>query len=238
MIVISQLNKTFGRKQVLTGIDLQIGQGESLALVGPNGAGKTTLLRILATLCKATSGEVTIGGCDISSHAAPVRKMLGFVAPQTLLYGGLTAFENLVFYGKLYGIPNPDARAEQVLIQLDLDGYKDELVRTFSSGMQQRLAIGRALLHDPQVLLLDEAFNTLDQTAGLQLENLLQELQCQGKVLLLASHDLSRAATLCGRCIMLDRGRVRADISLDGCSPEELKNIYDQALEKSREGAA
>ena len=238
MIVISQLNKTFGRKQVLTGIDIQIGQGESLALVGPNGAGKTTLLRILATLCRATSGAVTIGGLDTATQAAPVRKMLGFVAPQPLLYGGLTARENLVFYGKLYGVPNPKVRAEQVLEQMELTVYKDELVRTFSSGMQQRLAIGRALLHDPQVLLLDEAFNTLDQTAGLQLQNLLQELQRQGKVLLLASHDLSRAASLCGRCIMLDRGRVQADISLDGCSAEELKNIYDQTFDKSRDGAA
>ena len=223
---------------MLTGIDLRIGQGENLALVGPNGAGKTTLLRILATLCKPTSGEVTIAGCNITTRAAPVRKMLGFVAPQLLLYGGLTASENLIFYGKLYGIPNPGTRAEQVLGQLELDRYKDELVRTFSSGMQQRLAIARALLHDPHILLLDEAFNTLDQTAGLQLENLLQELQQQGKVLLLASHDLNRVASLCGRCIILDLGRIHADISLVGHSPDELKNIYNQALAQSRDGAA
>ncbi len=223
---------------MLTGIDLQIGQGESLALVGPNGAGKTTLLRILATLCKPTSGEVTIGGNSITKKAAPARKMLGFVAPQPLLYDSLTAGENLIFYGKLYAVPNPKVRAEQVLEQLELTVYKDEPVRTFSSGMQQRLAIGRALLHDPQVLLLDEAFNTLDQTAGTQLEQLIQTLQQQGKVLLLASHDLTRAAALCGRCIILDQGKICADISLDGHSPDSLRIIYGQALAQSQGGTA
>ena len=145
MIQVRKLIKRFGLKPILKGLDFQVSEGEFVALLGPNGAGKTTFLRILASLSRPTVGELTIAGFHLPAEAAAVRRRLGVVSHQPLLYGDLTAEENLHFFARLYGIENEQARIAQVLDLVGLSLRRRDLVRTFSRGMQQRLAIGRAV---------------------------------------------------------------------------------------------
>jgi heme exporter protein A len=166
MIEVRQLVKTFGLKPVLRGMDFQAEPGEFVALVGPNGAGKTTFLRILATLSRPSMGVVRVAGYSLPGQAAAVRRRLGVVSHQPLIYGDLTAYENLYFYGKMYGTRELKPRIESVLELVGLLARQRDLVRKFSRGMQQRLAIGRAILHNPQVLLFDEPHTGLDQDAA------------------------------------------------------------------------
>ncbi|RME07606.1 MAG: ABC transporter ATP-binding protein, partial [Anaerolineae bacterium] len=156
MIRVRKLVKRFGPKTVLRGLDFDVSAGEFVALLGPNGAGKTTFLRILASLSRPVFGEVWVAGHRLPEQAAAVRRRLGVVSHQPLLYGDLTAAENLRFYGRMYAIPNLEQRVHEVLEMVGLAPRRNDLVRTFSRGMQQRLAIGRAVLHDPDVMLFDE----------------------------------------------------------------------------------
>ena len=230
MINLAHVYKRFAKKQALIDINLSLSDGKSLALCGPNGAGKTTLLRILANLSKPSSGDVIINGKNLNRQGLKLRGMIGFVGPQTLLYDNLTAAENLRFYTKLYGISDPDRHINAILTLIGLNQQKDDLLRTFSSGMQQRLAIGRALLHDPSILLLDEPFNGLDTSASQQLMSLLCGLQEQGKTMLLASHNIERSSALCQRCIILDQGRIKADIDNTDLEPDKLLQTYDKTV--------
>ena len=165
MITVKKLVKRFGLKTVLRGLDFHVERGEFVALLGPNGAGKTTFLRILASLSRPTLGDVRIAGYHLPSQAAAVRRRLGVVSHLPLLYGDLTAEENLRFYARMYGLSNADQRVAEVLELVGLAPRRRDLVRTFSRGMQQRLAIGRAVLHDPEVMLFDEPHTGLDQDA-------------------------------------------------------------------------
>ena len=153
MIEVKKLLKRFGLKTVLRGLDFHVEQGEFVVLLGPNGAGKTTFLRILASLSRPSMGQVTIAGHSLPAQAAEVRRTLGVVSHLPLLYGDLTAEENLRFYGRMYDLQNLDSRVTDVLRLIGLESRRRDLVRTFSRGMQQRLAIGRAVLHDPEVVL-------------------------------------------------------------------------------------
>jgi len=176
MIELHQLTKAFGSKVALRGIDLRVAAGESLVIFGPNGAGKTTLIRILSSLSRPTGGSVRIGGLDLRTHADGIRRHLGVVSHAPLLYDSLTAEENLRFFGRLYSLADPEPRITALLERVGLAGRRGDLVRTFSRGMIQRLAIARALLHDPAVLLLDEPDTGLDPQAAEMLHGLLAEL--------------------------------------------------------------
>ncbi|MGC8825601.1 MAG: heme ABC exporter ATP-binding protein CcmA, partial [Anaerolineae bacterium] len=167
------ISKAFGRYRVLRGVDLRIEQGEFLALLGPNGAGKTTFLRILATLSRPTEGRAWINGQPLDGDTRRVRQQIGLVSHQTFLYGDLTAEENLRFYGRLYRVPALEDRIAELLERVGLYERRHDPVRTFSRGMQQRLSIARAVLHDPPVLLLDEPDTGLDQQAARMLRELL-----------------------------------------------------------------
>ncbi|GAB4568919.1 MAG: ABC transporter ATP-binding protein [Anaerolineae bacterium] len=210
MIEIRGLVKAFGLLPVLRGLDLQIERGAFVALLGPNGSGKTTLMRILAALSKPTAGTVRIGGWELPGEAAAVRAQLGVVAHQPLLYDGLTARENLNFYAEMYGLPRAtrQARIDAVLERVGLLPRADDLVRTFSRGMQQRLAIARAILHDPHVLLFDEPYTGLDQDAGLMLDTLLRDIAADGHTIIMTSHDLNRALALSTHVAILSRGKI------------------------------
>ncbi|MBT3260375.1 MAG: ABC transporter ATP-binding protein, partial [Deltaproteobacteria bacterium] len=153
MIKVRKLVKRFGLKTVLRGMDFSVDDGEFVALIGPNGAGKTTFLRILASLARPSMGAVNVAGFQLPKDAADVRRRLGVVSHQPLLYVDLTATENLKFYGRMYNLPDVDTRINEVLEMVGLASRRDDLVRTYSRGMQQRLAIGRAVLHDPSVML-------------------------------------------------------------------------------------
>ncbi len=236
MIEVKRLVKRFGPKLVLKNLDFQVEQGEFVALLGPNGAGKTTFLRILASLSRQTLGEVTVGGYSLPHQAPAVRRKLGVVSHLPLLYGDLSADENLRFYGRMYGVEMLPRRIGEVLELVGLSNRRRDLVRTFSRGMQQRLAIGRAIMHDPEVLLLDEPHTGLDQDACEMLDGVLAQVAQRGRTVVMTSHDLVRVAALASRFDVLTRGRIRstalrADLPQDG-----LLAFYRQALESSSSG--
>jgi len=224
MITVRKLVKRFGLKAVLRGLDFDVQPGEFVALLGPNGAGKTTFLRILASLSRPSLGEVNVAGYRLPHQAAMVRRRLGVVSHQPLLYGDLTAEENLRFYGRMYGLDGLDARIGEVLELVDLAARRRELVRTFSRGMQQRLAIGRAVLHDPEVMLFDEPYTGLDQDASAMLDGILKEVAARGRTVVMTSHDLARAEDLATRFDILSRGVIAAS-----AKPADLRggNLLD-----------
>jgi heme exporter protein A len=231
MIVIKKLVKRFGLKTVLRGMDMDVRAGEFVALLGPNGAGKTTFLRILASLSRPTLGEVIIGGYRLPRQASAVRHNLGVVSHMPLLYGDLTAEENLRFYGRIYGIQEAVQRINEVLELVGLESRRRDLVRTFSRGMQQRLAIGRAILHDPEVLLFDEPHTGLDQDACDMLDRLLRKVAGEGRTVVMTSHDLARVEDLASRFDVLSRGVICASASRKDLGRKNLLDFYRQALE-------
>ncbi len=230
VIKVRKLVKRFGMKTVLNGLDLDLGPGEFVALLGPNGAGKTTFLRILASLSRPSLGEVRVAGHRLPQEAAQVRARLGVVSHQPLLYGDLTAEQNLRFYGRMYGIPRLDERITEVLEMVGLESRRHDLVRTFSRGMQQRLAIGRGVLHDPDVMLFDEPHTGLDQDASTMLDGVLRSVAAQGRTVLMTSPDLVRAEDLATRFDILSRGVIAASATPRQLSRTNLLAFYRQAL--------
>lgn len=230
MITVKKLVKRFGLKTVLRGVDFEVQPGEFVALLGPNGAGKTTFLRILASLSRPTIGEVKVAGFRLPNEAAAVRARLGVVSHMPLLYGDLSAEENLRFYARMYGITNYELRITEVLEMIGLDNRRKDLVRTFSRGMQQRLAIGRAVLHDPDVMLFDEPYTGLDQDASTMLDDVLKTVAAQGRTVVMTSHDLARAEELATRFDILSRGVIAATATHKQLKKSNLLTFYKQAL--------
>ena len=230
MIEVNKLVKRFGMKTVLRGMDFSVQPGEFVALLGPNGAGKTTFLRILASLSRPSLGEVKVAGYRLPSQAAAVRARLGVVSHLPLLYGDLTADENLRFYGRMYNLPSLEARINEVLEMVGLEKRRKDLVRTFSRGMQQRLAIGRAVMHDPDVMLFDEPYTGLDQDASSMLDQVLQSVAARGRTVVMTSHDLARAEDLATRFDILSRGGITASAQRDELASTNLLAFYKQAL--------
>ena len=230
MITVKKLVKRFGLKTVLRGVDFEVQPGEFVALLGPNGAGKTTFLRILASLSRPTLGEVNIAGYQLPNQASQVRARLGVVSHLPLLYGDLTAEENLRFYGRMYGLTDLEQRISEVLKMVGLEARRRDLVRTFSRGMQQRLAIGRAVLHDPDVVLFDEPYTGLDQDASSMLDEVLKTVAAKGRTVVMTSHDLARAEDLATRFDILSRGVISASASQKELRKTNLLSFYKQAL--------
>ena len=230
MITVKKLVKRFGLKTVLRGVDFDVQPGEFVALLGPNGAGKTTFLRILASLSRPSLGNVNIAGYQLPNQAAQVRARLGVVSHLPLLYGDLTADENLRFYARMYNIPNSESRITEVLEMVGLESRRRDLVRTFSRGMQQRLAIGRAVLHDPDVVLFDEPYTGLDQDASSMLDEVLKTVAAKGRTVVMTSHDLARAEDLATRFDILSRGVISASASRKELKKTNLLAFYRQAL--------
>jgi heme exporter protein A len=230
MITVKKLVKRFGSKTVLRGVDFEVQPGEFVALLGPNGAGKTTFLRILASLSRPSLGEVNIAGYRLPHEAAQVRARLGVVSHLPLLYGDLTAEENLRFYARMYNIPKDELRITEVLGMVGLEARRRDLVRTFSRGMQQRLAIGRAVLHDPDVVLFDEPYTGLDQDASSMLDDVLRTVAAKGRTVVMTSHDLARAEDLATRFDILSRGVISASASRKELKRTNLLAFYKEAL--------
>lgn len=230
MIQVNKLTKRFGLKTILRNLDFEVQRGEFVALLGSNGAGKTTFLRILASLSKPSLGLVKIAGYTLPNEATQVRAKLGVVSHQPLLYPDLTAEENLQFYSKMYGITNPQSQITKILQQIGLEKRRKDFVRTFSRGMQQRLAIGRAILHEPEIILFDEPYTGLDQDASLMLDDLLRSVASNGRTVVMTSHDLIRAEALATRFDVLSRGTIIASIHKSDLQNTNLINFYKQAL--------
>jgi heme exporter protein A len=233
MIETHSLTRYFGPRAALAGIELTVSAGEFVTLVGPNGAGKTTLLRILATLTRPTSGSVRIAGLDPARAGEQVRRKIGFLSHRTLLYDDLTAGQNLQFAARMYDLADSGARIEHLLEQFGLAARRNDLVRTFSRGMQQRLALARTLLHRPEVLLLDEPYTGLDPHAAQMLSALLTQLAGEGCTILLATHDLTRSMELGQRVLILAHGRLVCDERTDAVTPATLAAVY-RALTEER----
>jgi heme exporter protein A len=230
MILVEKLVKRFGPLPVLRELDFEVKSGEFVALLGPNGAGKTTLLRILSSLSRPTSGLVKIASYRLPQSGTALRAHLGVVSHQPLLYGDLTAEENLRFYAKFYSVDRD--RIQEILNLVGLNKRKTDLVRTYSRGMQQRLTIGRAILHNPSILLLDEPHTGLDQEAGEILDKVLQAVALEGRTVVMTSHDLVRAASLATRVDLLSRGKITASISTAELSASDLVEFYRTALKE------
>ena len=208
MIAGVDLTKTFGRTVAVRGVDLNVQVGETVALLGPNGAGKTTLLRLLATLDKPSAGQLEIAGLDALRRPQQVRALLGLVAHQTYLHPELTAAEDLRFYGQLYGLDSLEERIGALLAKFGLTERGNMRVAALSRGQQQRLALARAVLHDPPLLLLDEPDTGLDAEGMGVLEGL---LRAGGRTTVFSSHNRAWATALAGRTLTLMDGQLGGD---------------------------
>jgi heme exporter protein A len=232
MVCLRGVTKRFAHVWALRGIDLELRRGRCLGIFGANGAGKTTLLNILATLTRPSSGRVTIAGHDVVREAEKIRPLLGVLGHRTYLYGDLTARENLQFYGRLFGVPNGHRRSQELLHSMGLDPESSQRVRTFSRGMQQRLAIARVLLHEPELLLLDEPYTGLDQNAVDRLQSMLDALQSDERTIILSTHDLARGLAVCDEILIQSRGKVvyyhEAASDLDITAFEQLYVAHGQ----------
>lgn len=228
MIQVDQLVKNFGHYPVLREIDLSVDRGEFITLLGPNGAGKTTLLRIIGTLSRPTAGRVQVGGWSLPQRADRVRPHLGLLSHQPLLYAELTAEENMRFYARMYGVPQSEPRITEVLNAVGLNHRRGDVVGSYSRGMQQRLAIARAILHRPDVLLLDEPYTGLDQSAAARLDGLLQAVATEGRTVVLTTHNLARGLANCDRVAVLHQGRIAYDTRREAVQREDFYRVYDR----------
>jgi heme exporter protein A len=202
------LVRDFGGVPVLTGVDLAVDAGETVALLGPNGAGKTTLLRVLALLLRPSGGRLALFGVDGATAPPALRRRIGFVGHEHGCYADLTPVENLAFYARVFGVPDAGARIEAMLAWAGLAAVARRPVRAFSRGMGQRLALARALLHEPHLLLLDEPYAGLDPDAVAALQERLAALAAAGTAIVLTTHDVERALPIATRVAILHRGRV------------------------------
>lgn len=202
------LTKSYGDCCALRGVDLKVKWGEFLAIFGPNGAGKTTILKVLATLTKPSSGDAYVGGFDMSRESNMVRRQIGVVTHQTLLYDDLSAYENLKFYGKMYDVPHLAERIPELLAKVGLEDRPNDPVRTLSRGMQQRVAIARALIHDPSILLLDEPGTGLDQQSSDMLVNILNSHSNKKRTVVMTTHSLEQGLSLSNRVVILNKGKI------------------------------
>ncbi|MBI4161793.1 MAG: heme ABC exporter ATP-binding protein CcmA [Acidobacteria bacterium] len=223
------LTKRFGARVVLEGIDFRLRAGESVSLFGPNGAGKTTLLRILATLLRPTSGSLRLFGRDPRREEWP-RARLGYLSHRSFLYPHLTGRENLAFYGRLYRLSDLDARICRRAEEVGLGDRIGEPVRDFSRGMEQRLSLARALLHDPELLLLDEPFAGVDPVGADRLAGLIAGLRASGCALLIATHNLEEGFALADRLLVLVSGRVVYAADKGRTDAGEFRTRYRELL--------
>lgn len=237
-IIARGLVKRLGRRDALRGIDMTVDRGQITALIGPNGAGKTTLLRVLSTLMRADAGEVTVNGYRLPGQADGARSSLGAVFHHPMVYGDLNARENMRFHARLHHMENPDARIDLVLDELGLDPSRIEPVRTYSRGMLQRLALAKALLPQPDVLLLDEPFTGLDLQAGEALNALLEKEALRGCTILLSGHDLAGIEKLASQFIIMAEGRVVSVHERDSLPEGGLNSLYQSAMNRANNGTA
>lgn len=225
-IAAKDLSKSIDERPILHRLNLQVQPGEFVALLGANGAGKSTLLKVLATLTSPTSGELLLFGQSATREMIRVRGRIGLIGHQSMLYRDLSAWENLEFFGKLYGVKQSGRRADELLAALSLGDRAHDAVKTFSRGMTQRVAIARALMHDPDLLLADEPFDGLDAPSAHSLENLLAQLHQAGKTVILANHDIPQSLRIAQRAIVLRKGR----LAIDQCSAQLTPDLVLQQM--------
>lgn len=223
------VSRHYGRRRALARVTFSCGRGQILGLLGPNGSGKSTLLGVLSTLVRPSLGEVRYGGRPSSEWGDALRRHIGVLGHDLFLYGDLTAYENLEFFGRLYAVPDLDRRVRDALEAARLTDRASDPVNGFSRGMRQRLALERALLHQPRLVLLDEPFTGLDDESAQLLTDRLKTLRASGVIVVLATHDFDTADSLLDRVVCLREGRAR-EIERGG---GPLRERYRQALKES-----
>lgn len=226
-IEIQGLGRLYEDHYALLNLNAQLPAGCATALLGPNGAGKSTLIGLLSTRMQASEGRCLFFGRPMSRGGAALRAQIGYLGHRTMLYSDLSARENLTFFGRLYGVPQLEARVERLLAQVELSHAIDRPVSGFSRGMQQRVALARVLLPEPRLLLLDEPLTGLDQ-AGIAIAlDLFSQAMARGAVVLMASHDLPSTGRLCDRALVLVNGRKRYEGPAEG----DLEGLYHRSLQ-------
>ena len=223
-IEVEGLTKCFGDFVAVDHLNMKVGRGEIYGLLGPNGAGKSTTIRMLCTLLAPTSGKAFVAGYDVVHQAGEVRKRIGLVSEKLILYPRLTALENLMFFGGLYGMDRDalQKKAEGLLEMVKLSSFKDKQVGGFSSGMRQRINVIRAVLHDPEILFLDEPTTALDPQSTRFVRDLVKDLREQGHTIILTTHIMEEADELSDRVCIIDNGKVMA---ID--TPQALKKKFN-----------
>jgi heme ABC exporter ATP-binding subunit CcmA len=207
-LTVTEVTRTFGRRRALNRVSFECDAGEIVALLGPNGAGKSTLLSITATLLEPTSGAVRYGEHSARTAGATLRGRIGLLGHDLYVYPELSPAENLQFFGRLYGVADIGRRVDAALERAELSHRRDDPVSGFSRGMRQRLALERALFHDPRLVLLDEPFTGLDDAATAALRRRLEGLKASGAIVLVTTHDLETIEAVIDRAVMLQNGRL------------------------------
>jgi ABC-2 type transport system ATP-binding protein len=244
VIEIRGLSHRYGTHPAVDGAAFHVRRRSIHGFVGPNGAGKTTTLKILATLLQPQAGTVRVLGHDIVREFKQVRRRLGFMPDHFSMYREMTVFEYLDFFGAAYGLSGSarDATIRNVLSLTDMDGRRNDFISSLSRGMQQRVSLARVLVHDPDLLLLDEPASGLDPRARIELMDILQELRRLGKTIFISSHILSELATLCDEVTILDRGAVKYTGSMraliSGADGNSLNYVLTLAAENPEAAAA
>lgn len=231
IITAKNLVKKIGTKTILHNINLHISEGEFVTVLGPNGAGKTTLLKILSLLVKPSSGALIVKGKSGEDNFLELRRHIGVISHNSFLYDNLTAYENLEFYGKLYGVANLKQRIAGVIEEVGLQYVLRDPVRTFSRGMLQRLAIARAIIHEPDILFLDEPYTGLDQHAIGILNSVLLNLNNKSRTIFMVTHNYEQGLAKSDRILIVVKGNIVYDAATEGLSQETFKAIYLEHVE-------
>jgi len=230
-IKLDKVKKSYGHIDALKGVSFSLEKGDFLSIFGPNGAGKSTLLKILSAQTRPTNGKVYFAGIDLSKQPNEFRKTFGVISHLPFLYENLSAFDNLKFYAKIYGVDNIEIKVEDILKKVELLGRKNDYVRGYSRGMLQRLSIARALIHDPEIILLDEPYTGLDQHASYILTNILREQFKNNKTIIMVTHNLSRGYDLGSKIAIMKKGEVVMFENKENIPENQFEDIYISLLE-------
>jgi sodium transport system ATP-binding protein len=232
MIKVSELHKSFGKVKAVDGVSFEARDGRITGLLGPNGAGKSTTLRTLYTVLKPDSGSATIDGIDVVTDSLKARARLGTLPHGSGLYPHLTARENIRYYARLYNMPDEqiEARIEALIDELDIRDFADRRTQGFSQGQRTKVALARALVHDPQNVVLDEPSNGLDVMATRSLRELIRKLKSQGRCVLFSSHVMQEVAALCDEIVIIANGRVAMQDTPDGIRKRTKMDDLEEAF--------
>jgi ABC-type multidrug transport system ATPase subunit len=228
ILIAKDITKSFGRFQVLNGINLTIKQGERYILFGSNGAGKTTLVKILSTILPADSGELTLFGKKIERRERDIKAMIGFMSHEPYLYNELSAWENLNFYANLYSVKDKKKRVESLLKEVGLYHRSHDRIGSFSRGMKQRLSLARTILHDPDIIFLDEPYTGLDLRAQEILNDLIVRLNQKGKTFFFITHDIGKGFEIANRSGILSKGQIVYEV--EGAEKKNFPEKYREIL--------
>ncbi len=227
LIEVTDVVKRFGKVVAVNGVSLKIDQGDAVVIFGPNGAGKTTLFRILAGLIRPDEGSLSVEGADVTyEYGETIRHRIGYISHQSMTYTQLSARENLLFFARLYGVADPDEKADALLKRVGLTSRADDITATFSRGMKQRLSIARALVHDPDIILLDEPFTGLDQHAAEILKDTLSHLHDERKTFIMVTHNIRVGLAISRRVVVQVAGKIAMTCDTDGLNPDEFTERY------------